>query len=182
MAAGPLPIPLLALFVGRSRELAVREKGRVGLFKFTFSLQVIWTRFFWESAKGLRCNSLSCSSSISEVTMGPKQQHKDARWIRGDALPLPVSFYRNMFCLRGIQKADDRRPQSPWLFLPVTPSSPQSNVLWHAWAFVLLLELSGTCLRKEGRMTRTNGNGPTNGCFYCKICGWTSHLGVYVVV
>lgn len=62
--------------------------------------------------KGLRCNSLSCSSSISEVTTGPKQQHKDARWIRGF-----LSFYPSLHLFQsqhvlctGIQKADDRRP------------------------------------------------------------------------
>lgn len=65
-----------------------------------------------ESVKGLRCNSLSCSSSISEVTTGPKQQHKDARWIRGF-----LSFYPSLHLFQwqhvlctGIQKADDRRP------------------------------------------------------------------------
>lgn len=65
-----------------------------------------------ESVKGLRCNSLSCSSSISEVTMGPKQQHKDARWIRG-ILSLSPSLHlfqsQHVLCT-GIQKADDRRP------------------------------------------------------------------------
>lgn len=63
-----------------------------------FALRVIRNRFL-ESVKGLGCNSLSCSSSISEVTVGPERQHKDARWI----------FPSHVLCT-GKQKADDRRP------------------------------------------------------------------------
>lgn len=62
--------------------------------------------------KGLRCNSLSCSSSISEVTTRPKQQHKDARWIRGILSSSPsLHLFQSQHALcTGIQKADDRRP------------------------------------------------------------------------
>lgn len=93
--------------------------------------------------KGLGYDSLSCSSSISEVTTGPKLQHKDARWIRGIVSlspPFSISFNRNMFCAQGSRRrmTEDQialaRPpcRSPLFFLTLTYSD---------MSFFLLLKL-----------------------------------------
>lgn len=95
--------------------------------------------------KGLRCNSLSCSSSISEVTTGPKQQHKDARWIRGllSFYPSLHPFQSQHVLCTGIQKADDRRPNhtgsfSLSLFSFLTVTYPDVGFFFRSTFFLLL--------------------------------------------
>lgn len=46
MAAGPHPIPLLALFAEEVVNLEREREGRGSLFKLMFALKVIWSRFF----------------------------------------------------------------------------------------------------------------------------------------
>jgi len=99
-----------------------------------------------ESVKGLCFNSLSCSSSISEVTMGPKQRHKDARWIARIPVFSP-SFHlfqsQHVLCT-GIQTADDRRPNRigffalSLFFLSLTVTYSDMSV----FLFFFLLELA----------------------------------------
>lgn len=66
--------------------------------------------------------------------MGPKEQHKDARWIYRDCLFLPHLFQSQHVCRAPIQKAHDRRPSRTGsffasllsLFLKVTHSGGPS--------------------------------------------------------
>lgn len=61
--------PTFGLVCGARGELGEGEKGDATCL--SWYLQSNLDQIFQESVKGLHCNSLSCSSSISEVTMGP---------------------------------------------------------------------------------------------------------------